>query len=146
MFLPLSVSPARPRRTFGYTIGWSFSLSGFRRFPFCCYRLPGYRRIPFTFTPFLSFPFPGFCPTFPFFLSLGCECQLTHWSPGLGQRVVPPNVGSIPLQWSPDLEDHSPFYKRRRLYPFYCPFRRSITGTSFPVQVFGCSRKQAHAC
>ena len=43
---------------------------------------------PLTFTPFLSFP--GFRPTFPFFLSLGCECQLTHWSPELGQRVVPP--------------------------------------------------------
>ena len=64
------------------------SARGLRRFPFCCYRTPGYRRIPFPLP--LSFPFPGFRPTFPFFLSLGCECQLTHWSPELGQRVVPP--------------------------------------------------------
>ena len=88
LFLPLSVAPARPRRTSGFTVGWSFSARGFRRFPFCCYRTPGYRRIPFTFTPFLSFP--GLSPYVSLFLSLGCECQLTHWSPELGQRVVPP--------------------------------------------------------
>ena len=64
------------------------SARGLRRFPFCCYRTPGYRRIPFPLP--LSFPFPGFRPTLPFFLSPGCECQLTHWSPELGQRVVPP--------------------------------------------------------
>ena len=51
-----------------------------------CPRLP---RLPFLLLPNprlspdplllpLSFPFPGFRPTFPFFLSLGCECQLTH--------------------------------------------------------------------
>ena len=67
LFLPLSVPPARPRRTFGYTVGWSFSARGFRRFPFCCYWTSGYRRIPFSFTPFLSFP--GLSPDlslFPF--------------------------------------------------------------------------------
>ena len=89
LFLPLSVAPARPRRTSGYTVGWSFSARGLRRFPFCCYRLPGYRRTPFSFTPFLSFP--GLPPDlFLFLFPFGCECQLTHWSPELGQRVVPP--------------------------------------------------------
>ena len=87
LFLPLSVSPARPRRTFGYTVGWPFSARGFRRFPFCCYRTPGFRRILFPF----SFSFrPGFRPSFPFSFFPGCECHLTHWSPEPGQRVVPP--------------------------------------------------------
>ena len=88
LFLPLSMAPARPRRTSGFTVGWSFSARGFRRFPFCCYRTPGYRRIPFTFTPFFSFP--RLSPDLSLFLFLGCECQLTQWSPELGQRVVPP--------------------------------------------------------
>ena len=90
LFLPLSVSPARPRRTFGYTVGWPFSARDFRRFPFCCYRTPGFRRILYPF----SFSFcPGFRPSFPFSFFPGCECHLTHWSPEPGQRVVPPFCG-----------------------------------------------------
>ena len=98
LFLPLSVSPARPRRTFGYTVGWPFPARGFRRFPFCCYRTPGFRRILFPFS--FSFSFcPGFRASFPFPFSPGCECHLTHWSPEPGQRVVPLFCGgSIPLQ------------------------------------------------
>ena len=40
---------------------------------------------------------------FPFPFSPGCECHLTHWSPELEQRVVPPFCGgSIPLQYLRD--------------------------------------------
>ena len=135
LFLPLSVSPARPRRTFGYTVGWPFSARGFRRFPFCCYRTSGFRRILFPF----SFSFcPGFRPSFPFPFSPGCECHLTHWSPEPGQRVVPPFCGgSIPLQWSPDLEDPVRLDK----LPLVLPFFRSTKGASFPFKV-GCSRNK----
>ena len=64
-----------------------FLPAAFAASPFVATELPAIAGF-LSFTPFLSFP--GFRPAFPFFLSLGCECQLTHWSPELGQRVVPP--------------------------------------------------------
>ena len=144
MFLPLSASPARPRRTFGYTVSWSFSARGFRRFPFfCCYRTPAIAES-LSFTPFLSFP--GFRPTFPFSFLLVVSTNSLTGLPNLVSAWFLLSGGSIPLQWSPDLEDYSPFYKRRRLHPLYRPFGRSIMGISLSVQVIGCLRKQAHAC
>ena len=56
---------------------------------------------------------------FPFPFSPGCECHLTHWSPEPGQRVVPPFCGgSIPLQWSPDLEGPVRLDKLPLVLPF----------------------------
>ena len=96
LFLPLSVAPARPRRTSGYTVGWSFSARGLRRFPFCCYRLPGYRRTPFPLP--LSFPFPGFRPTFPFFLfPLVVSATSLTGLPNLVSAWFLLSGGSIPL-------------------------------------------------
>ena len=94
---------------------------------------------PFSF----SFSFrAGFRPRFPFPFSPGCECLLTHWSPEPGQRVVPPFCGgSIPLQWSPDLEDPVHLDK----LPLVLSFFRSTKGASFPFQGW-LFKKQALAC
>ena len=139
LFLPLSASPARPRRTFGYTVGWPLSARGSRRFPFCCYRTPGFRRIPF---PFSFFFLPGLPPELPLsFFPVVSAISLTGL-PNQGSAWFPPFCGgSIPLQWSPDLEDPVRLDKLSLVLLFF----RSTKGASFPFKV-GCSRKQALAC
>ena len=116
LFLPLSVSPARPRRTFGYTVGWPFSARGFRRSPFCCYRTSGFRRIPLSLFLFLS---PGLPPELPLsFFPVVSAISLTGLPNQGSAWFLAPCGGSIPLQWSPDLEDPVRLDKLPLVLPF----------------------------
>ena len=136
LFLLLSVSPARPRRTFGYTDG-PFLPASFADSLFVATESPAFAG---SFFPFLFLFSRAFARAFPFSLFLFLGAISLTGLPNQGSAWLLPSCGgSIPLQWSPDLV--------RRPCPFgqafACPsLFRSTKGASFPFQ--GCLfKKQA---
>ena len=104
------------RRLFSFVF-LSF-VRGLRRPLLCLFAsLPGYRRI-LILSPFL-FRSRAFARPFPIPFSLVVSANSLTGLPNLVRAWFLLYGGSIPLQWSPDLEDHTFFYyKRRRSYPF----------------------------
>ena len=98
--------------------------------------LPNLRLPPDPFFPF-TFPFArASARAFHFFS--GVSAIALTGLPNQGSAWFLPSCGgSIPLQWSPDLEDPVRLDK----LPLVLPFFRSTKGVSFPFKV-GCSRNK----
>ena len=82
----------------------------------------------------LFFPSQAYARPFPFSFPLVVKANLLTGLPDLVSAWFLHYGGSISLQWSPDLEDHSPFYKRRHLYPL-SPLSKNYHGYFILVQV-----------
>ena len=100
LFLPLSEAPARPRRTSGYTVGWSFLPAACAAFlSFVATELPAIAGSPLPL-PF-SFPSRAFARPFPFSFPLVVSANSLTGLPNLVSAWFLLSGGSIPLHPSP---------------------------------------------